>query len=151
MPTWTKPNLVTDAEKAGRESTVTSTPTNNSAASNGENLSEDSCVYLVDQRRRSSSASPRSTLIPFDLQPVPSDSHTPASPTVTFASKANFCWSTRTKLEKCLVCTLLLMIFSIGALLLLLLTSSNARGNTIEWCLVGNGTACSPFSCVFSK
>ncbi|KRY33641.1 Neprilysin-2 [Trichinella spiralis] len=128
MPTWTKPNLVTDAEKAGRESTVTSTPTNNSAASNGENLSEDSCVYLVDQRRRSSSASPRSTLIPFDLQPVASDSHTPASPTVTFASKANFCWSTRTKLEKCLVCTLLLMIFSIGALLLLLLTSSNARG-----------------------
>uniref|UniRef100_A0A5S6Q7J6 Peptidase M13 N-terminal domain-containing protein n=1 Tax=Trichuris muris TaxID=70415 RepID=A0A5S6Q7J6_TRIMR len=136
-PPATVSNSLTEARKVGLGSAVApaSPPNSTMLPNNGENVSEDSCVFLVDERRQSDNSQP-SVLVPFDLltgsASIPCGGDTlVTSPTVTFAVKADSWWSTRTRLEKCLICVLFAMLFFLVALLLVLLTNGTLRGRNV--------------------
>ncbi|KFD54952.1 hypothetical protein M514_04134 [Trichuris suis] len=131
----TATNSLAEAKKVGLGLTVTPAgPQNNTMLPNNEeNVSDDSCVFLVDERRQSDN-SPPSVVVPFDLltgsSSIPCDTLA-TSPTVTFAVKADSWWSTRTRLEKCLIFVLFTMLFFLVALLLVILTNGTLRDRDV--------------------
>ncbi|CDW57428.1 Peptidase family M13 containing protein [Trichuris trichiura] len=134
----TATNSLAEAKKVGLGLTVTpASPRNNTMLPNNEeNVSDDSCVFLVDERRQSDNSAP-SVVVPFDLltgsSSIPCDTLA-TSPTVTFAVKADSWWSTRTRLEKCLIFVLFTMLFFLVALLLVVLTNGTLRDRDVISC-----------------